>query len=132
MNASGNPLMGLPGWMPGRPGGNPQRLTQIADAWDTLDATLQAAERQLPPQADDISSWWRGQAANPYTTAWHDYSAGLARRWSHSWPLRPIRSLWQSTAMRSLRRSSADGTAGGLLPTCRRGSFPAPGHRHCP
>ena len=69
--------MGLPGWMPGRPGGNPQRLTQIADAWDTLDATLQAAERQLPPQADDISSWWRGQAANPYTTAWHDYSAGL-------------------------------------------------------
>jgi hypothetical protein len=31
--------MGL-GWLPGRPGGNPQRLTPIADAWDALDTGL--------------------------------------------------------------------------------------------
>ena len=70
--------MGLPGWMPGRPGGDPQRLSQMADAWDALDAGLQAAERQLAPHAEDISTWWRGQAATAYTSAWHDYSAGVA------------------------------------------------------
>jgi hypothetical protein len=70
--------MGLPGWMPGRPGGDPQRLTEMADAWGAVDTALQAAERQLIPQAEDISPWWRGQAAGAYTAAWYDYSAGLA------------------------------------------------------
>ena len=70
--------MGLPGWMPGRPGGDPQRLSQLAEAWDALDSALQASERQLTPHAGDVSTWWRGQAAGAYTTAWHDYSAGLA------------------------------------------------------
>src|ERR1039458_1859412 len=70
--------MGFPGWMPGRPGGDPQRLVQMADTWDTLDLALLAAERQLTPHAEDISTWWRGQAATAYTTAWYDYSAGLA------------------------------------------------------
>jgi hypothetical protein len=70
--------MGLPGWMPGRPGGDPQRLVQMADTWDALDLALLAAERQLTPHAEDISTWWRGQAATAYTTAWYDYSAGLA------------------------------------------------------
>jgi hypothetical protein len=70
--------MGLPGWMPGRPAGDPQRLSQMADAWDALDSVLQASERQLAPHAGDISTWWRGQAASAYSTAWHDYSAGLA------------------------------------------------------
>ena len=70
--------MGLPGWMPGRPGGDPQRLVQMADTWDTLDLALLAAERQLTPHAEDISTWWRGQTATAYTTAWYDYAAGLA------------------------------------------------------
>jgi hypothetical protein len=69
--------MGLRGWMPGRPSGDPQRLSQLADAWDALDSALQASERQLTPHAGDVSTWWRGQAAGAYTTAWHDYSAGL-------------------------------------------------------
>jgi hypothetical protein len=72
--------MGLPGWMPGRPAGDPQRLSQMADAWDALDSTLQASERQLTPHAGDVSTWWRGQAASAYTTAWHDYKKTTSRR----------------------------------------------------
>jgi uncharacterized protein YukE len=49
----------------------------MADAWDALGSTLQAAERQLDAHADDVSTWWRGNAADAYATTWHHYSAGL-------------------------------------------------------
>jgi hypothetical protein len=50
----------------------------MADAWEDLDGALRAAERQLDPRADGVSTWWRGQAATAYMTTWHEYSAGVA------------------------------------------------------
>jgi hypothetical protein len=54
--------------MPGRPGGDPQRLLQIADVWDTLELALLAAERQLSgeigpnacPTSDQVADYLDG------------------------------------------------------------------------
>jgi WXG100 family type VII secretion target len=69
--------MGLPDWLPGRPGGDPQRLRDMARAWDALDTALGDSERRLRPHADYVYDWWRGRAAEAYTSAWLQYSLAL-------------------------------------------------------
>lgn len=69
--------MGLPDWMPGRPGGDPGRLRQIASGWDALNQALYDTERKLFPQADDVYGWWRGRAAMAYSCQWALYSSNL-------------------------------------------------------
>ena len=67
--------MGLPSWMPGRPGGDPDTLRRYAQMWDDLNTSLDDTERRMRPQADNVSAFWRGLAADTYHTTWTTYES---------------------------------------------------------
>jgi WXG100 family type VII secretion target len=69
--------MGLPSWMPGRPGGDPDALRRYAGMWDALNSSLSDMQNRTRPQADNVSAFWRGVAADAYHGTWSSYEANF-------------------------------------------------------